>query len=181
MSPRACGAYWRGTDGEPAEVCGDPAPHEAADMFLCDIHYDGTVRWAAEIGRTATSLIYYVRRESDSLIKIGTSRTAATRIAVLEREHGPLTLMALHQGAHKEEHAIHRLFAELRMEGEWFRPELSLMEFILKARVQLRARIPEGMPEQFDLFEIERIVRRMKRQNRPAQALRSRLRSTEAG
>jgi len=148
-------------------------------MFLCDVHYDGAVRWAAEIGRTATSLIYYARRETDSLIKIGTSRTVTSRFAALEREHGPLTLMALHQGAHKEEHAIHRLFAELRMEREWFRPELPLMEFILKARVQLKPRIPEGMPEQFDLFEIERVVRRMKRQNRPSQALQSRLRSAD--
>ena len=64
-------------------------------------------------------------------------------------------------GAHKEEHMIHRHFTALRVEGEWFRPELPLIEHILKAR-KVGVRAPEGLPE-LDLLELGRMVRRLRR------------------
>ena len=157
-----CPAWWDGNPGEPGWVCGDAAPNRAGDVFLCDLHYERAVMWAAEIGRTESSIVYYARR-ADGLIKIGTSRSPAVRFADLEREHGALVLLALHRGAHKEEHGMHRLFRDLRVEGEWFRPGLPLMEFILKARVKLAMRTPAGLPAQLDLLELERAVRRLKR------------------
>jgi hypothetical protein len=158
---KTCTAYWQPLDGE-EQMCGEPAPHKAADTYFCDEHYDRAIKWAAEIGRTETSLVYYAQRESDSLIKIGTSRTIVTRWAALKSEHGSLTLMAAHQGAHREEHMIHDAFATLRVEGEWFRPELPLIEHILKAR-KVGVRAPEGLP-QLDLLELGRMVRRLRRE-----------------
>ena len=166
---KTCTAYWHPLtlDGE-EEMCGDPAPHKAADTYFCDYHYEQAIRWAAEIGRTETSLVYYGQRESDSLIKIGTSRTIISRWVTLTGEHGPLVLMAAHRGAHREERMVHDHFAALRVEGEWFRPELPLVEHILKARTAATVRRTEKLPPQLDLLELGRMVRRLKRDRRNA-------------
>ena len=160
--PRTCAAYW------PASpvMCGDPAPHEVAGALFCDLHFELILQWASEAGRTAASLVYYVRRESDGMIKIGTSRTFATRFAALSQEHGPLLILAVHRGAHREEHLVHARFRALRGEGEWFRPELRLMEHILKARSLPGSQQPEGLPAQIDLLELGGIVLRTKRRER---------------
>jgi len=65
------------------------------------------------------------------------------------------------------EHAIHGYFAALRGEGEWFRPDLALLEHILKMRSATGGRTPEGLPEQMDLLELRRMVRRLKRAASP--------------
>jgi Meiotically up-regulated gene 113 len=158
---RTCTAYWKVPAAR--DMCGLPAPHEVADTFFCDHHYERALRWAAEIGRAGCSLVYYLQRVSDGLIKIGTSRTLISRFAALRSEHGPLLLMAAHRGAHKEEHAIHDYFAELRAGGEWFRPDVALLEHILKVRSADGGRTPEGLPEQMDLLELGRMVCRLKR------------------
>jgi hypothetical protein len=154
-----CAAYERPS----GEMCGDPAPHEAAGTFFCDYHYERALQWAAEAGRTEGSLVYYVRRERDGLIKVGTSRVFASRFADLSREHGPLLIMAAHRGARREEAAVHRYFKALRAEGEWFRPELPLLEHILKVRAATAERSYEGLPPQLDLLELGRIISRLRR------------------
>jgi hypothetical protein len=164
---KTCTAYWRPRPGEEL-MCGEPAPRAVADTYFCDHHYERALRWAAGAARAEGSLVYYIQRESDSLIKIGTSRTIAGRWAALKSEHGPILLMAAHQGAHREERIVHDAFAALRVEGEWFRPELPLIEHILKARKVGVARTPDGLPTQLDLLELGRMVRRLKRERRGA-------------
>jgi hypothetical protein len=85
---------------------------------------------AAEAARAEVSLVYFVRRESDGLIKIGTSRGLAARMRSLKRHHGSLRLLAVEGGERREEAVLHRKFAALRVEGEWFRPELPLLEYV---------------------------------------------------
>lgn len=162
---RTCTAYWK----VPAagDMCGLPAPHEVAETFFWDHHYDRTLRWAAETGRAECSLVYYLQRASDGLIKIGTSRTLPSRFAALRSEHGQVLPMAAHRGAHKEEHTIHGYFAALRAEGEWFRPDVALPGHILKVRSAIGGRTPEGLPEQIDLLELGRTVRQLKRAASP--------------
>ena len=75
--------------------------------------------------------------------------------------------MAAHRGAHKEEHAIHGCFAALRAGGEWFRPGMALLKHILKVRSAAGGRTPEGLPEQMDLLELGRMIRRLKRAASP--------------
>lgn len=102
---------------------------------------------AEEAARAEVSLIYYVRRESDGLIKIGTSRHLASRLSTHKREYGPLQLMAVEGGSHKQENALHRQFADLRAEGrEWFRPELALLEHIYKIMREKPVEPAPGLP-----------------------------------
>lgn len=90
---------------------------------------------AEEAARSEHSLVYYVQRESDGLIKIGTSRTIHGRMAALKTAYGPLRLLVTHGGTHIEEHAIHDRFTALLAEGrEWFRPALPLLEHIYEKR-----------------------------------------------
>jgi T5orf172 domain len=101
---------------------------------------------AEEAARSEHSLVYYVQRESDGLIKIGTSRTIYGRMAALKTTYGPLRLLATHGGTHIEEHAIHDRFAAQRVtpKGEWFRPELPLLEHIDEKR-RWHSKMPERL------------------------------------
>lgn len=125
--------------------------------------------------RAESSLIYYVRRESDGMIKIGTSRVAAERLYTLKNAHGPLRLMATHGGGFKEEHEMHDRFSALRItpRGEWFRPELPLLVHINKVRSENEAP-QDGMPPVVSVAEIRRTIGNLKKQQAPAGlALRS--------
>lgn len=100
---------------------------------------------AEEAARSEYSLVYYVQRESDGLIKIGTSRTIHGRMAALKTAYGPLRLLATHGGTHIEEHAIHDRFSALLAEGrEWFRPGLPLLEHIDEKR-RWHSKMPERL------------------------------------
>lgn len=102
---------------------------------------------AEEAARKESSLIYYIRRESDGLIKIGTSRNLARRLGTHKREHGPLQLMAVEGGGQKQESALHRQFTELRAEGrEWFRPGLPLLEHIYRIMRERPVEAAPGLP-----------------------------------
>lgn len=117
---------------------------------------------AEEAARAEASLVYYVMRDSDSLIKIGTSRTLAKRLVTLKRESGPLRLITTEGGTHKEETALHRRFADLRAEGEWFRPELPLLEHV---HVLMRERPLEpapGLPPLVNSREIGGMIARIR-------------------
>ena len=130
-----CTAYWRTRDGslEPWAMCGEPAPYEVGDTFFCDHHYRRVLQWAETAVRRQGEAVYYVRR-TDGMIKVGTSRKAAVRLATLAHEHGQLALMAIHAGGYKEESAVHRKFKELHIGGEWFHPELPLLQHIARVR-----------------------------------------------
>lgn len=90
------------------------------------------LREAEEAAEIARSCVYYVQRESDGLIKIGTSRRLSQRMATLRSEHGPITLLLTHPGGHRREGILHGAFLDIRMEGEWFRPEPHLLAWIQK-------------------------------------------------
>lgn len=85
---------------------------------------------ALEAAEEALGVVYYVERETDGLVKIGTTRRLEQRMAALRREHGPVTLLARHRGTHKREARMHTVFALLRVEGEWFRPDAQLRDWI---------------------------------------------------
>src|SRR5208282_4619730 len=100
---------------------------------------------AQESARSEYSLVYYVQRTSDGLIKIRTSRTIHGRMAALKTTYGPLRLLATHGGTHIEEHAIHRRFEALLAEGrEWFLPGLPLLEHIDEKR-RWHSKTPEHL------------------------------------
>lgn len=157
-----CTAYWRTLDGrlEPWAMCGEPAPHEVSDTFFCDRHYRHALQWAAATVRSQPGMVYYVQR-ADGMIKVGTSRVTASRLANLIREHGPLTLMAIQTGSYEEESAVHRKFRDLRAGGEWFHPELPLLQHI--ARIRRAAGNLEfeshGLPSLMKRAALNRLIR----------------------
>ncbi|MFC5744819.1 GIY-YIG nuclease family protein [Actinomadura rugatobispora] len=75
------------------------------------------------------SVVYYLRR-GDGLIKIGFSARLHERKLTLQREHGPLELLATHWGDRRTESEIHDRFREVRATGEWFRPSPELLRWI---------------------------------------------------
>ena len=162
---KKCAGLWRTPDGQLQSyaTCAKPAMHEAADTFLCDEHYRRALAWAEQAARWANSIVYYVRRP-DGMIKIGTSRVADSRLGDVAREHGPLTLMAFHAGARREESAMHRRFKALRVEGEWFSPGLVLLGHITETRKTMSNLEGEsgGLPPRMTRIELSRIVRQAK-------------------
>ncbi len=162
MTDPACGAYLRTRDGVlmPRAACSEPAEHEVADTFFCRRHYRRALEWAEKAARWMNSIVYYVQRP-DGMIKIGTSRAADSRLGTIGRKHGRLVLMAFHAGAHAEEAAIHRAFKGLHIGGEWFRPELPLLEHIVKVRKTMPNLEPEnsGLPPRMNRLELSRLIR----------------------
>lgn len=85
------------------------------------------------------AVVYYVQRMSDRAVKIGTSTDVAKRVRQLQARHGPgVVLLATEEGGYRQEAERHRQWAALRLEGEWFRGEEELMEFIGRLRLQGR-------------------------------------------
>lgn len=77
--------------------------------------------------------VYFARAER--LVKIGTSQFPHKRVRTLQVGI-PISLILVGQmaGSHKEERALHRMFAEYREHGEWFRVGQRLLEFLLAVR-----------------------------------------------
>lgn len=120
---------------------------------------------AEEVARAETSVIYYIRRESDGLVKIGTTRNLPERLATLKREHGPLVLIAVKGGTVTEETALHREFIELRAEGrEWFRPELPLLKHMHKTMGEHPVSPDPALPPVMERRVIGSAIRRIHRE-----------------
>lgn len=75
------------------------------------------------------SQVYFIR--AGEAVKIGRSTKPYERIADLSTaHHHKLELLATIDGGSKEEKALHRKFAALRIKGEWFRYSAELSKFI---------------------------------------------------
>jgi len=85
--------------------------------------------------KAARSVVYYVRRVSDGMIKIGYSASLHTRTNTHRRVHGPLQVLLVHGGDGDTEHAMHNKFGTYQIgRTEWFRPVRPLLEWICGAR-----------------------------------------------
>jgi hypothetical protein len=76
------------------------------------------------------SVVYFVRREVDGLVKIGTSINVNRRMSWLANGAGPVTLLGTVPGGFDRENHIHRVFHDSREHGEWFRPTPELLAYI---------------------------------------------------
>ncbi len=83
------------------------------------------------------SIVYYLRRRSNGLIKIGMTKNWDDRSERLYRQFGPIELLATEPGARLKETQRHRQFQDCRVTefvpgwgSEWFRPTYSLMSHI---------------------------------------------------
>lgn len=189
-----CTARWATPNGahDAGDPCGRPATETLADVDLCLHHYQRALDWlrkraedaperAEEMRRKiaeherllaeARSIVYYLRRESDGMIKIGFSSTYKSRLTALRAEHGPLRLLLATAGARLSEQEAHKAFAAHRVtpRGEWFRPAKELLLYIQRARKAQDGR-DTRLPEQVPLAEVRALIRDVQAAERVARA-----------
>jgi hypothetical protein len=87
------------------------------------------------------SIVYYVQRK-DGAVKVGTSRSAGQRFEQIEKQHGELRFLAYEDGDRKRETFMHDLFADTRLDGEWFEPSTELVSYIKMIRKACLAGLP---------------------------------------
>ena len=77
-------------------------------------------------------MIYFIEEPISKLIKIGYSKHYPWhRLTDIQQYHGAeLVPLGVLPGSAKKEASLHKTFASLRVNGEWFRGELSLKAFI---------------------------------------------------
>jgi hypothetical protein len=112
-----------------------------------------------EAVRAKASVVYYIRRMSDGMIKIGTSTTPAKRIATHRREQGEIQILLMHSGGRKEEQEVHRKLDVYRPgRSEWFHSSRPLLRWILETRQLGRHNGAQGM-DLLTLTEFRKLVR----------------------
>lgn len=81
-------------------------------------------------------VVYFIQR-GDGPIKIGYSKNPKGRLSALQTGIPErLTLLGVVPGGKAREQELHREFGRTRIQGEWFHPSPSLLDFIrAKARV----------------------------------------------
>jgi hypothetical protein len=179
----ACTARWATPNRahDAGDLCGQPASERIGDVDLCLHHFHRALDWfrkraedaperTEELRRKiaeherllaeARSVVYYLRRESDGMIKIGFTSAYKARLSTLRAEHGPLRLLLATAGARASEREAHKAFAACRItpRGEWFRPEKELLLYIQRAR-----KVQDGrrnrLPEQVPIAEVRALIR----------------------
>jgi hypothetical protein len=76
---------------------------------------------------------YFIQRHSDMCIKIGYSGDVRDRSLHISKEvKSPVTILGVVKGGCSFERLLHRMFNHLRIEGEWFKNEPILMQYIIE-------------------------------------------------
>lgn len=105
------------------------------------------------------SVVYFLRREPDGLIKIGFSTAYKSRFYKIRREHGPLVLLLAIAGGRAEENGLHEKFDRLRVTGEWFRPERELLRWIAGERGAAEHHAETRLPKQVPIEQIRALLK----------------------
>lgn len=76
----------------------------------------------------ANTYVYAIQAGEDGPVKIGTALRPWERLATLQTAN-PVRLrgVAVWWGSQREERVVHELFADRRLEGEWFKPTDDLL------------------------------------------------------
>jgi hypothetical protein len=76
-------------------------------------------------------VVYFVRKGSSGPVKIGKTTSMKSRLSQLKTASDePLEVLATINGYTNEEKELHSKFSHIRLEGEWFKSEPSLLQFI---------------------------------------------------
>lgn len=75
--------------------------------------------------------VYFIQADIGNEIKIGFSKSPIKRLHQLQTAATrPLHLLAVMEGGHDLEHALHQRYAQHRTVGEWFKPAPEIIELI---------------------------------------------------
>ena len=92
-----------------------------------------------------TSVVYFIQRDSDNLVKIGFTKNLQSRLHAHKKEHGHLSLLGIVKGARFREKLLHIAFHDARITGKWFTltPELKAFidEYATLQQQQIEARM----------------------------------------
>src|SRR5258708_5222639 len=111
-------------------LCGEEVFRRVGGAGFCEHHYDRAMYdrraifrqedddygWSFEARQwdaDATEVVYYLLRESDGLIKIGTTARFRQRVGQLRAEHGNLRGLLTHHGDRDCEDGMHYRFKAL--------------------------------------------------------------------
>lgn len=75
------------------------------------------------------SCVYFIRRKSDGMIKIGFSTDASRRIGEFSGGAGMYEMLGTIDGDKAAEGALHQRFMQHHHAGEWFRPHADILKF----------------------------------------------------
>ena len=97
-------------------------------------------RQLGELPDPGAALVYFLAR--DGLVKIGTSMSLPGRARDIGKGSsmicgmtvGPVRILATMPGDRRHEDFLHRRFAHLRVDGEWFLPGDDLCQFMARRR-----------------------------------------------
>ena len=92
-------------------------------------------RGALAEAKAANSVVYYLRRVADGMIKIGHSTAPRSRLNTHRREQGQIQVLLVLSGDRGDETSAHGKFSAYQIgRTEWFRPGRPLLEWICEAR-----------------------------------------------
>lgn len=104
-----------------------PLPASDTRATLCTFCQKLTARSGY---RTTDQWVYFARRRIDGAVKIGVARDVDRRLGGLAIGAGPVDLLVKVAGDFGLERSLHKRLSELKLHGEWFRPEPPLPELI---------------------------------------------------
>jgi hypothetical protein len=83
--------------------------------------------------RNKRSFVYFIR--CGALIKVGRASDVEARLKVLQIGNPEkLSILYFYEGGSYEEARLHKIFHEFHVQGEWFRADVRIMDFIQELR-----------------------------------------------
>ncbi|MGB3493863.1 MAG: GIY-YIG nuclease family protein [Elainellaceae cyanobacterium] len=99
-----------------------------------------TLSLDGEVKNRATHFVYFILNEDCQAIKIGRAKDLNKRIQALQTA-SPVFLKLLksvqlssEKESHELEQSLHKRFSDFRMQGEWFRSEAELLEYVTQSQ-----------------------------------------------
>lgn len=81
--------------------------------------------------------VYFVQGEFGGGVKIGYSQNPECRLKQLQTSYpDTLKILVLVPGSSKSEHLYHKQFENIKLNGEWFKPEKELLDEIEKLKIK---------------------------------------------
>jgi len=104
-------------------------------------------------------MLYFLQAKSSKLVKIGHAKQVRKRVNNIQvASPEPLELLGVCEGGPDDEARLHQKWAKSRVNGEWFRPVKSLMNFI-ESNTSLPSKRPPGRPPLSDARKSDRPLR----------------------